>query len=165
MSPEEIQAAFAAQLQMIQEIGERFRELLQTQEQRQDWQELQEQFNLQMQEHFRSQEQFNLQMQEREHALQEFVAQIHIRMQQISQELQEEKLLISDLRSTQALGETKLDRLTDIVERFIDASVDRIRDLDQRQLQHEERMQKQEQISERLEMLLENLLRRPAAEG
>ncbi|NJK62066.1 MAG: hypothetical protein HC921_04695 [Synechococcaceae cyanobacterium SM2_3_1] len=84
-----------------------------------------------------------------------FAAQLQVN-EQIFRSIEEERRLVSDLRSTQAEGDVRLDRLSRIVERFIDVS-------SQRFSEHEERLQRQEQIVERLEMLLENLLRQPPA--
>lgn len=84
-----------------------------------------------------------------------FAAQLQVN-EQIFRSIEEERRLVSDLRSTQAEADARLDRLSRIVERFIDVS-------SQRFSEHEERLQRQEQIVERLEMLLENLLRQPPA--
>ncbi|NJK61666.1 MAG: hypothetical protein HC921_02345 [Synechococcaceae cyanobacterium SM2_3_1] len=91
-----------------------------------------------------------------------FATQLRVN-EQIQQSLAEERRLLSDLRLTQAQGDAKLDRLAGIVERFIDVSTQRFSELEQQHRDHEQRILKQEQISEKLEMLLENLLRQPPA--
>jgi hypothetical protein len=91
-----------------------------------------------------------------------FAVQLQVN-EQIQHSLAEERRLLSDLRSTQAQGDAKLDRLAGIVERFIDVSTQRFSELEQQHRDHEQRILRQEQIAEKLEMLLENLLRHPPA--